>query len=321
MANLHAQYSIFNENITLTSKKKKNLRKGRKALRSKIRQSFSDNNRKTPKFCGQGSYVMKTIINPLEGCEYDIDDGIYLQGYGDDDIIDWPTTSTVHSWIKTAVKGHTNSDPIDKNTCVRVVYAGDYHIDLPSYIMMDNTAYLSHKRDGWIESDPKAFNDWFALKLSDDSEQFRSLVKYVKAWKDYCKVNISGIIVTILVSNNFYAYTDRDDKAMYYTVQQILNTLNCEFKCKKPVSPYEDLFKDYSKNEKDSVLDELQYLKEHLGLAISESDQEKAAEHVIKKVGDRFPKPKKDDDGNSEGKKFKYTKRPGVIRNDGRSAK
>lgn len=45
----------------------------------------------------------------------------------------WPTPETVHNWLVKATDGHTNEKPIDKKTCVRVVYAGQYHVDLPAY--------------------------------------------------------------------------------------------------------------------------------------------------------------------------------------------
>lgn len=67
----------------MTSTKKDNLKRGRDALRDKIKTDFKDKERRIPKFCGQGSYMMKTVVNPLGDCEYDIDDGVYLQGYSD----------------------------------------------------------------------------------------------------------------------------------------------------------------------------------------------------------------------------------------------
>ena len=87
---------------------------------------------------------MKTLVNPIEG-EFDLDDGIYLQGYEDLDFDDWVVPSTVHSWIKKAVDERTEQDVIDKDTCVRVPYASGYHIDLPIYICKDGVAYLAHK--------------------------------------------------------------------------------------------------------------------------------------------------------------------------------
>lgn len=317
MSNLHNLFQKFNENITLTATKKDNLRRGRNALREKIRKDFKENERKVPNFCGQGSFMMKTTINPLPGDEYDIDDGIYLNGYSDKPIDEWPTTETVHRWIKKAVDGHTDTPPVDKNTCVRVIYANDYHIDLPSYILKNDVAYLAHKKDGWIESDPKAFTDWFINKVISKGEQLRSLVKYLKAWKDYKEVKLKGITITILVAENFYSYENRDDKALLGTVIKIYNKLYSDFKCKKPVTPYEDLLAGYSESAKESVLEELLNLKDNLDKAINEDDEEKASEYMIDSFGSRFPK---GESKKSENAQYIVTDSPAILKNDGRSA-
>lgn len=82
---------------------------------------------------------MKTAIMPLDGDEFDLDNGVYLRGYSTDQD-DWPAAQTVHTWVKEAVEKHTSNSPIDKNTCIRVVYEDKYHIDLPIYIMGENSA-------------------------------------------------------------------------------------------------------------------------------------------------------------------------------------
>ncbi len=127
---------------------------------------------------------MKTAIMPVGEDEFDLDNGVYLQGYSYNQD-EWPVTQTVHTWVKDAVTGHTSNAPIDKNTCVRVVYEDKYHIDLPIYIMGENDdgdsiAYLAHKSKGWIESDPKAFTDWFQGYVNDNGQQIPSLSKIFK---------------------------------------------------------------------------------------------------------------------------------------------
>lgn len=316
MANLNKLFSNFEEEISLKSKKKENLKKGRDALREKIRNSFKEKERSTPKFCGQGSYMMKTTVNPIDG-EYDIDDGVYLQGYSDKDIEEWPTTSTVHRWIKDAVDGHTSTPPKDKNTCVRVIYVDDYHIDLPSYIVKDDVCYLAHKRDGWTESDPRAFTKWFVDKVQENGEQVRSLVKYLKAWKDYNDVDLKGIAVTILVCENYYSYENRDDLALLGTVTEIINSLENEFTCKKPVIPYEDLFEEIDEVNQNRLLESLKSLKTEIQNAVDKEDEAEASDIMIKVFGDRFPK---GSSAKKEESNYAKSEAPSIIKNDGRSA-
>ena len=75
MANLHSEFETFHKLVALTTGEKESLRKSRNAIRDLIRKYFRENLKVTvPKFLGQGSYAMGTIINPLD-CEFDIDDG------------------------------------------------------------------------------------------------------------------------------------------------------------------------------------------------------------------------------------------------------
>lgn len=318
MANLNKLLLEFNDKITLTSTKSQNLRTSRDALRTDIKSWFNDNDKLQPKFYWQGSFAMKTLINPLGDQDYDLDDGVYINGYESDSSELWPTTSTVHNWIKDAVKNRTSSSPVDKKSCIRVPYTSGYHIDLPIYIVSDDVANLANTKSGWTESDPKAFREWFVddkIINEGNGEQLRRAVKYVKAWKDYKAVPLKGIEITILVSNAFDKYDDRDDKSLCNTIQQIVNDLTCKFECVKPVTPNEDLFEDYSDSKRQKIMDELKSLYDAISKAIKEDDEKTASLIMQDCFGDRFPIGKE-----SEKTDYVSTPKPGVLHDDGRSA-
>lgn len=309
--NIDHLFDEFNDKIKLTKSKTESLRKSRDAIRDEIRDSFSENERSIPKFCWQGSFSMKTLINPLESGDYDLDDGIYLQGYEETKIEDWPSTSTVHTWVSNAVKDHTSSDPIDKNTCIRIKYADGHHIDLPIYILQGETIYLAHKKDGWVISDPKEFRTWFLDAVSENGEQLRRLVRFLKAWKDYNDIDLKGIEITILLVNNFSANTGRDDLSLRDSIGNIIKSLEESFKCVKPVQPFEDLFDRISDGKK--IIDLLKVLRDSLNDALEANSEKEASEILRKILGDRFPK--SDDDSQKS-----YNDIQGVLGNNGRSA-
>lgn len=319
MADINGLFLDFNDSISLSKTKSDNLKRGRDALRAKIKKWFTDNGKQKPSFCWQGSFAMKTTVNPINDGEYDLDDGVYLDGYSDKDTSEWPATSTVHSWIKSAVTGHTQEDPIDKDTCVRVVYSSGYHIDYPIYIVKDDVAYLAHKTKGWIISDPKAFKEWFIQNVKDEGEQLRRLVKYLKAWKDFKSVSLKGIEITILATNNFNVYEGRDEKCLHDTVYSIISSLESNFSCIKPVAPGEDLFDGASETKKKGIISALTTLKDKLDLAINEQDPQAASEYIISVFGDRFPAGESCEEAEASAS-FVKTASPGVLRHDGRSA-
>lgn len=295
MLDLNKLFLNFNDEISLTTTYKDKITRGRDALRTKIGNKFEEKDRRIPKHCTQGSYAMKTAIMPLDDEEFDLDNGIYLQGYSTNQN-DWPSTNTVHTWVKSAVDGHTSKAPVDKNTCIRVIYEDKYHIDLPIYIMGENSegnsiAYLAHKSKGWIESDPKAFTQWFQEFINNNGQQIRRMVKYLKAWKDFKDIDIKGMAITILVCNNFSITEKRDDISLLDTVTNIIDVLEDSFHCYKPVTPTdEDLFANISETSKNQILSGLNSLKKKLDIAINEKSNEKEATDILQKLfGNRFP--------------------------------
>jgi len=246
---------------------------------------------------------MNTTILPISG-EYDVDDGVYIFGKEEDR----PTTVTAHNWIVNAVKNRTDQDTIDKNTCVRVQYAAQYHIDLPIYYKTtdsDNEYFydsndipeLAHKSKGWIESDPYAFKLWFLEKVNNN-DQLKRIVRYLKAWTDY-KSNLklpSGLILTILVANHYVA-NSRDDKSFLETLEaiqkQIDNTRHplASYVCKRPtVDNTENLLDKYSSaTSKTNFLDALDNLIISGKQAIETKSKKDACAKWQKHLGDRFP--------------------------------
>lgn len=303
MANCSDIFLEYNGIIRLTDARRKSLKKSRKELRKKIRKYFDEEKKDEikPKFTGQGSLLMDTIINPIPRKEtvdgeektylyYDVDDGVYF--IGDEDENTRKSIQTYHNWIYDAVKGHTNTDPIDKNTCIRVLFADGHNIDLPTYYKKGTIPELAHKTKGWIESDPKEFADWF-IKQADKNGQLRNIVRYLKGWKDNRefkrsdKYFPSGLILTILASNNFRSH-QREDIALKETLILIESSLSKTFECLRPTTPSgENLLEEYT--HKDYFLDELRKFIADAKKAIEEKNQKKSCEYWQKHLGDRFP--------------------------------
>ncbi|MEH2076926.1 MAG: hypothetical protein V7K57_21410 [Nostoc sp.] len=288
MADCHKLFLEFNTLIALNSKRKQTLRMSRDAVRDRIRRYFQDKqNGFSPKFHGQGSFIMNTIIEPLDR-EFDIDDGIYFKVEAEP----LQSVSTFHRWIWEAVDGHTKQMPIDKQTCVRLVYVGQYHLDLPIYYIIEGqTPYLAHKGKGWIKSDPREFIKWFNKKADNDG-QLKRIVRYLKAWSDYRKGNLpSGLIFSILAANNI-VFDERDDLALYKTLLNIKSSLESSFVCYRPTTPaYENLLEDYSKTNKDYFLGQLGSFIQSAERALDEKTSQKdACKAWQRHFGeDRFP--------------------------------
>jgi len=322
MANCHDNFVKSRENqdsfekaITIKENEKQRLITGRDSLRDKMRNYFKSKEKvKGPKFHGQGSYSMKTLLSPVaKGIEYDIDDGVYL------DLSDYcdevPTPSTIHAWIIEAVKDHTSTPPEDKEACVRVIYKDDYHIDLPSYkIEGDWTGkYMLAKKSKWEAASAKNVTEWFNKKAIDCS-QLRRIVKYAKAWGDFRLYNNSqsfipsGLTLTVLFVEEYVRY-DRDDVSFAETARAVNNRLKSSKIIDKPIKgtpESEDLgsSKYISEAEWKKFYDELENLVSSADEAYYEESQETSAKIWRKLFGDRFPIYKDSDDKSKKGEAF-----------------
>ncbi|MGE8018528.1 cyclic GMP-AMP synthase DncV-like nucleotidyltransferase [Peribacillus frigoritolerans] len=315
----------LDEEISLQSKKKNTLRTSRNALRKKIQDYFEETLEVSkPKFWGQGSYMMNTIIIPIEG-EYDIDDGVYLIHLAGKSEESWPATSTVHNWIKNAVDGHTSTSPVDKNTCVRVIYKDDYHIDFPIYIKANDADHpkLAHKTKGWVDSDPKKLTNWFNSEVDDKGAQLKRIVRYFKSWKDYKKGNDkfpSGMIFTILAANHFIeGYEEDDDSAFISVAKEIYDNLNSTFSLIRPVFPEEELFEGWTETAKTNFLSKLSSLITNGQKALEKENKKEAAEIWAGLFGDSFPEFTPPEEKVNKGYALQ-TSKPAILGNHGRSS-
>jgi hypothetical protein len=314
MADLQKEFKTFHDRIVLARSKRESLRTSRNALRDKVRKHFKELLKlNVPKFQGQGSYTMGTIVNPLDG-EFDIDDGVYLMHLDTHNKSGWPTTETVHRWLVQATEGHTSEKPIDKATCVRVRFAGQYHVDLPAYGELNGAYLLAEKGEkGWHRSDPLALTDWFKGRVKNCGEQLRNLVRYLKAWADFQSGRLgvmpSGLILTVLASNHFCA-DERDDIAFANTAGAISNTVESAFYVYNPVDAGEELSARLTEAQKTRFQEAISDAADAAAEAIDTDDSYEAAKIWRKQFGDRFPAVEKE---NETGQKKEITTRLATV--------
>lgn len=310
MANLNEEFKKFHNRIELDSTKKESLRKSRNAIRDLIRKFFQETLKfRSPKFYMQGSFAMGTTVNPLDG-EFDVDDGVYLQHLDESDKTNWPAPETVHRWLVIATDGQTKEKPIEKRACVRVRYAGQYHVDLPSYANLNGDHLLAEKGDkGWHRSDPKALSDWFMIQLKNQGEQLRRIIRYLKAWADFQSGRRgkmpSGLILTVLASENF-SPDERDDVAFCKTVAAISNFVSTVFVVYNPVDSSEKLTARLTLAQKERFQGAISELAYDAVKAIETDSSENSSNLWRKQFGDRFPKIETDKNTNHQ-KEFATT--------------
>lgn len=319
MANCNDLFGEFLKKIRLSETKKESLRTSRTANRERIENHFRDVLKKDkPKFHGQGSYNMHTIVNPLDD-DYDIDDGVYLQGLGTDQS-KWPSCETIHGWIVEATKGYTKSPPESRSKCVRVPYVG-YHVDLPCYACNSADVPMLFRKGGDpIESDPREFSNWFQNKVNAFGDQLRNDIRYLKAWRDHQggdALMASGCGLTILGSNNF-VLDERDDVSFVKTVTLVYGYLSAGGKITKPVAPYENLDAKWTDRQRENYIKKVKALMDRGNDALNEESRAVASGIWRQMFGNRFPVVEEDATKSLAASAIR-TSRPAILGNDGRS--
>lgn len=287
MSNCHNLFQTFNSKLKINSTKKSKLMTSRDTLRDKIRNHFKEKHPDyKPKFRGQGSYFMDTMIRTKEDT-CDLDNGVYF----------FPKPkekgTTLQKWIKDAVEDTTSTPPQHREKCIRVIYSGDYHIDLPVYYKESETndsenPHLAVKNSDWSKSDPKEFKDWFNKKKDKKGQLVRS-VKFLKAWCDNkIKKMPNGLTMTVLANNNI-KFADRDDIALKETLKKIRSSLKSSWTCIMPTTPKDDLLKNYS-GDKDYFFEAIDaFIKDAEKAIDEETNQLKASKLWQKHLGKYFP--------------------------------
>ena len=208
----------------------------------------------------QGSYKYATLIKPVHlGEEYDVDVGVYFEWDDDQDIE--PTPKQLRDWVQAELLEYEKScEELKevavpaKERCSRASYIRQFHIDTPVYHLNTDSevrrlACLSGK---WEHSDPKKLYKWFKGAVSSDNrDQLRRLVRYLKAWAavsfdDAPDSRPSSIFLTVVATE---AYQDlwvplfgiADDDALVAIVKKMHARLFDKRKVANPVDKKEDL--------------------------------------------------------------------------------
>lgn len=340
MIDLNPYLEEYNDKVKLDSSREGVLRTSRDSIKDTIIKYFKDNNKKEPTFKGQGSFKMKTTINPKDtNDEYDVDYGVYIRS---EDIIhagseqnqsEWKSPTTVHNWVYEAVKNKTSQLPENKNKCVRVKYAPgettySYHIDLPIYVECNNKYYLAVKNDNeWVESDPTEITDWFRNEINTKTEQLRVIVRFLKSWSKLQSWNCkkpTGLIITILCANEFSEQGDGIyDIALHETVNNIIDFIDEQLKKSEYVllnpatSDNENLLNDYKEAAIVEFKEKLCRLSDNFESALEADEKEDAFKHLRKCFIDIDDI---DSDVSISEENYAKTSAPAIIGNDGRSA-
>jgi hypothetical protein len=281
-SNVHQNFLDFEKAISITTAKKKKAVLSMFAIQEKLTEYFSSG-KLVPyyNFDQQGSYKMNTMVLGKNGA-YDIDFGIHS--------IEKPriTPKVLKQHIYNILTDHTQYGIINKDKCIRVVYAGDFDIDITTYYKTNDIEHpMLATNNGWITSDPKELIKWFKSQANNQGQLIR-IVKYLKYWANTKRRKMpSGIALTVWIANNFKP-NQRDDIAFYEILVAIKSSFWWEIKCINPTAPKDSLISKLTQVQIAFFSTSLKHLIKDCENALSKNNCHESIVHWKQIFGNKF---------------------------------
>jgi len=157
----------------------------------------------------QGSWAHGTIIRPAEGVEFDADFMLVMEeqpAWAD-------SPKTYIAQVHAALARHgTYGDLVKpaKCRCVRVAYAGDYHVDIVPFVNLSDgrQVIVNGDDDEWEDTDPAGFTAWMKEKNDLTNGHLKRVIrlfKYLRDHRDNFKLTRS-VLLTAMLGERVDAY-------------------------------------------------------------------------------------------------------------------
>jgi hypothetical protein len=268
----------------------------------------------------QGSVPSRTVIRPLARDDFDVD-LVYpfrLSLFRPEHQRPLP----VFDWFVSRLQGSEfyQNRLTRKNRCVRIDYAGDFHLDLipATGDVLEHRPFAVPARDlsDWITNDPIGFTEWVraldarsGLRDSSGDGAFVRSVRIMKRWRDHRFGEESAVssilLVTMLgrheashkgytppLTDSFYPRYQYDGAYLYDLLRLTHSCLSGtppRHAFEHPTISGEDLARGWDRAYLDLFLGRLNGTIDDLRRAIEAQDESTAASLYSKALGDSFP--------------------------------
>ena len=281
----------------------------------------------TPRFFTQGSWAYKTLNAPAqEPQQCDIDDGIYLpmsflQEAKQPSVASKAFFRAVEKTLQPLVDARGWTIDTSKATCVRVILSRVAHEDVPLYAIPDKefaqltearkaalswgarmlgdadawdalddtSVLLAHRDNNWVCSDPRPIKEWFLKSVEIHTEQYRRVVRYLKAYRDWKwpKGGPASILLMVAAEACFVPHRGRDDLATLEVAKKLPDVLRAGVN--NPCDDNESLTDRLGEAGIDEACEKIEVLGSFLEAAIQADTEIQACNLMQKMFGPRFP--------------------------------
>jgi hypothetical protein len=247
----------------------------------------------------QGSYPNRTVIEPVEGGEYDID---LVAVCVDENVSSDAALDDLERRL--IADGRHKDRIVRKAPCVRLEYSeddiGKFHVDVVPLRRLPGMEELQAPRRGapWKQTAPIEYTQW----CRDQGEHFTRTVKILKRWRDQQQEvhhAIKSIVLQVLISS--VVPNEKDDAtritATFRSLHTQLSPLSAPPEVRNPVLPFENLAASWAVQQFFDFVAELSEAVELMNAIEATDDVGEAADLWRELFGPDFPVPTSDELG------------------------
>ena len=249
----------------------------------------------------QGSYALRTIIRPVDDHEYDADMLVFVEHNPN------KTPGVYIDEVYRCLKENGNySDKVTrKERCVRINYAGDFHLDVVPCLTYQGDQFICNRLTNQFEpTDGTGFRDWFNKKNQETNGNLKLVTRLLKYLRDHKETfTAPSVLLTTLIGN---AVNNGEGDANFRTVPDALLTVTNRIdqflqsnrfmpKIVNPALPSESFTRHWDRTKYLHFRDMFNRYTQRINEAYRQTDPEKSVAQWRQLFGDRFgesqPKP------------------------------
>lgn len=278
---LDDHFKEFIGNISLNSSREERISNAISAWKNNFK-SDEEIKPRFVEFYEQGSYATKTAVRPQNSNEFDVDVVLVVE------LDNQTTPKSALQWLGDRMKQkEAYKDKIKvRDRCVRVNYAGDFHLDvvLAKPYEGDSILIPSKREDSWVVTNPKGFKKWCSKVQAESNGKFIVVTKILKYWRDI-KVGTEtapkSILLTTLIGNHVVGKNSVAE-SLVETLKSLVDNIDSAIQddgavyVENPSQPDENLARDWDIDKFTVFKNKLTKLKNDAVAALDEPDKEES---------------------------------------------
>ena len=246
----------------------------------------------------QGSYAHRTIINPV-GAFDEFDADLLLQLTEEPG---WNPADYIERLFQVFRSSATYRGMVSRHCrCVKVNYAGDFHIDVVPYVERHGAQYITNRDDDIFElTNPEGFNAWLAGQDELTGGKLVKVIRLVKYLRDYKNTfTCKSVILNILLGGRVNGALLLGDPDHYADLPTALSNLLSDLSAYLQANPQMPMLTDPScptenfnhrcnQEQYSNLRKWIRYYSEKATAALQESDTETSRKLWREIFGDDF---------------------------------